>query len=107
MTQRGYAYLWEFLIRPDQQAEFERHYGPQGTWVALFRLAPGYLGTELLHDRSQPLRYVTIDRWGSADAYRAFRAQRSREYEELDRLCAGLTTHEASLGEFELSGTEI
>jgi heme-degrading monooxygenase HmoA len=103
MTHRGYAYLWEFLVRPDEQTEFERHYGPDGTWAALFRLSSGYIGTELLHDRSQPLRYVTIDRWESVAAYRAFRAQRSSEYEELDRLCAGLTTHEASLGEFALS----
>ena len=96
----GYAYLWEFQVRAERQAEFERHYGPQGTWATLFRQAPGYIETLLLQDRSQQLRYVTIDRWESVDAYRAFRSQYARQYEELDRLCGGLTTHEAALGEF-------
>ena len=95
-----YAYLWEFLVRPKRQAEFERRYGPDGDWVALFRQAPGYIETRLLRDRSEGLRYVTIDRWERLEAYRAFRSQFSRQYDELDRLCEGLTTHEAPLGEF-------
>lgn len=95
-----YAYLWEFHVQPECRAQFERHYGPEGTWAALFRQAPGYLGTLLLQDRSDPLRYVTIDRWQSLEAYRAFRARFARQYEELDRQCAGLTAREAPLGEF-------
>jgi len=100
MLTAQYIYLWEFRVPAERQAEFERHYGPAGSWATLFRKAPGYIETLLLQDRSQNLRYVTIDRWESVDAYRAFRAQRSREYEELDRLCEALATHEASLGEF-------
>jgi heme-degrading monooxygenase HmoA len=95
-----YCYLWEFHVRPERQAEFERRYGPDGEWVALFRQAPGYIGTQLLRDRSESLRYVTIDRWESFEAYRTFRSQFSRQYEELDRMCEGLTTHEAPAGEF-------
>jgi len=95
-----YVYLWEFQARAGRQAEFERHYGPGGSWVTLFRQAPGYLETLLLRDRSQELRYVTVDRWVSVDAYRAFRDEFSRQYDELDRLCHELTTHEAPLGEF-------
>ena len=95
-----YVVLWEFEARAEQQAEFERHYGPHGSWAILFLEAPGYVETQLLKDRSQSLRYVTIDRWESVDAYRAFRARYARRYEELDRLCEGLTTHEVSLGEF-------
>ncbi len=95
-----YCYLWEFHVHPECQSEFERRYGTEGSWVALFRQAPGYIETLLLRDRSQTLRYVTIDRWDSLEAYRAFRSEFSRQYEELDRLCNGLTKHEASLGEF-------
>ena len=95
-----YLVLWEFQVHAEQLAEFERHYGPQGSWATLFRQAPGYVETHLLKDRSQKLRYVTIDRWESVDAYRTFRTRYSRQYEELDRLCEELTTHEASLGEF-------
>jgi heme-degrading monooxygenase HmoA len=97
---KHYLVLWEFEARAEQQTEFERRYGPKGSWEMLFRRAPGYLETLLLKDRTQNLRYVTIDRWESVDAYRDFRALYSRQYEELDRLCEGLTTHEASLGEF-------
>lgn len=95
-----YVYLWEFFVRADRQAEFERHYGPEGPWVKLFQRAPGYIESRLLQDRSQPLRYVTIDRWESSETYRAFRTAYSREYDELDRLCEGFTTHETSVGEF-------
>lgn len=87
-------------MRPSQQAEFERHYAPDGTWAALFRQADGYLGTQLLQDRANPLRYVTIDRWTNCESYRAFRTQFGGQYEALDRQCEGLTTHEAPLGEY-------
>jgi heme-degrading monooxygenase HmoA len=95
-----YLYLWEFQVHPARQAEFERHYGPDGAWVTLFRQAPGYIETLLLRDRTQGLRYVTIDRWESIETYRAFRSKYSLQYAELDRLCEGFTTREVPLGEF-------
>ena len=98
-----YATVWEFRVRNDDRAEFERHYGPQGTWVGLFRQAAGYVGTELLRDRSDPLRYLTIDRWTGPEAYRAFRAEFAERYAVLDRVCEGFTTHEAALGEYDLA----
>ena len=96
----SYTTLWEFFVQPSRQADFERHYAPGGSWTALFRQAPGYLGTQLLHDRSNRLRYVTIDRWTGIEAFRAFRAQYAQAYEALDRQCEELTTHEAPLGEY-------
>ena len=96
----GYSYLWEFLVDAARVVEFERHYGPEGTWVALFRRARGYLGTWLLRDPADPLRFVTLDRWESADAYTAFRANYAGEYAELDQRCEQLTRRESSLGEF-------
>lgn len=100
MAAGAYATLWEFTVLPDRQAEFETHYGAGGRWDALFRQAPGYLGTELLRDRMDPLRYVTIDRWASADAYRDFRRRFAAEYERLDREFEHLTAREAPLGEY-------
>jgi heme-degrading monooxygenase HmoA len=98
----GYAALWEFSVRPGRQAEFESGYGPEGAWALLFRRARGYLGTELLRDRADPLRYVTIDRWESADAFRAFRDAFAAEYAQLDREFEALTAREAPLGEYAL-----
>jgi heme-degrading monooxygenase HmoA len=104
MATAGYATLWEFAIAPARRADFEAHYGPEGTWARLFRRANGYLGSELLQDRSDPLRYLTIDRWESREAWQAFRRDHGAEYERLDREFEGLTMSEAPLGEYAPAG---
>ena len=106
MAVAGYATLWEFEVVPEQQAEFEANYGPDGRWARLFRRANGYLGSELLRDRAQPLHYLTIDRWASREDWLAFRREYAAEYERLDREFEGLTTREAPLGEFAPAGHE-
>ena len=100
----GYATLWEFTVAAARQAEFEAHYGPDGTWARLFRRADGYVGTELLRDRGDPLRYLTIDRWESREAFLAFRRAHGAEYERLDSEFEGLTMREAPLGEYAPAG---
>lgn len=97
----GYTYLWEFLVEPEQIEEFERHYGPDGTWAALLRQSPGYIETLLLRDLENSLRFITIDRWESADAYQSFRSSVSCQYAELDERCQYLTTRETSLGHYD------
>lgn len=96
----GYCAIWEFHVLAARQAEFERRYGPEGDWARLFRGAPGFIGLELLRDRGNPLRYLTLDRWASAEAFRAFHERHAAEYAALDRECQGLTEREAQLGEF-------
>jgi quinol monooxygenase YgiN len=96
-----YAYLWEFLVEPDQRGEFEQQYGPRGAWVSLFRQAPGYLGTLLLRDSANPRRFITVDRWQSAAAYQSFCSVFARQYAELDAQCEGLTVKETCLGSFD------
>jgi heme-degrading monooxygenase HmoA len=100
MARAAFTTLWEFTVQPARQADFESHYGPDGTWARLFRRASGYLGSELLRDAANPLRYLTIDRWESAAAWQAFRHEFGAEYERLDREFEGLTTREASLGQY-------
>lgn len=95
-----YTYIWSFQVRPDRVEEFLRHYDSAGSWALLFRRAPGYIGTRLLRDRHDSLRFITIDDWESEEHYRAFRARFSAEYEALDRTCEGLTATEAPLGQF-------
>ena len=97
---KGYVYAWEFRVPLESREAFERHYGAEGSWVQLFRRAPGYIGTLLLEDRTTPGRYLTIDRWQDEAAYVAFRAAFSRQYDALDRECAALTTDERLLGTF-------
>jgi heme-degrading monooxygenase HmoA len=97
----GYTYVWEFRVVPDRQEAFLEAYGPSGAWAQLFRRAPGYLRTELLRDRAQPDRFLTIDHWESEEAWLAFRAAHAPEYEALDLDCATLTLSELEIGRFE------
>lgn len=97
-----YVIIWEFQTGPGYEDPFERAYGPQGEWAALFRRGEGYQGTELLRDMNNPRRYMTIDRWQSREAYEAFQRQWSDEYQALDQQCAALTEHEALAGSMTL-----
>jgi hypothetical protein len=85
---------WEFLPAPGRIDEFVAAYGATGPWVALFRRAPGYLGTDFLPLAGRPGWYRTIDRWTSADACAAFRTANAAEYGALDIACARLTAQE-------------
>ena len=95
-----FTYIWEFFVAPAAQAQFEWEYGPGGAWVALFRKAPSYIETLLLHDHADSLRYFTIDRWESQDSHDELRSKCAREYDEIDRRCQGLTLRESLIGEF-------
>jgi heme-degrading monooxygenase HmoA len=95
-----FVVLWQFDIAEEKSAAFEAAYGPAGTWAKLFGASKEYLGTELLRDAYVPGRYVTIDRWTSEDAFRAFRAGHDAEYENLDRECDALTASESRIGAF-------
>lgn len=99
MTPR-YACVWEFLVASDRIEEFKQHYGPAGTWAALFRQSPGYVETLLLQDSTNPRRFVTIDRWESLDAYQSFHSRFSSEYAATDKICQHLTTRETPLGQY-------
>jgi heme-degrading monooxygenase HmoA len=96
-----YVYIWEFLVRPGREAEFELHYGPAGSWVQLFRTASGYLDTVLLRDLANPCRYLTIDRWESEAAYRAFREARATDFVALDSRCEALIVSEREIGQWD------
>ena len=98
-----FAAIWEFRVADGRASRFEQLYGPDGAWVRLFSRGAGYLGSELLRDVERAGRYVTIDRWTSEDAYRAFRAAWDAEYRALDEECGLLTEGEQHLGSFALS----
>lgn len=94
-----FVVLWRFTTN-DPHA-FQRHYGPEGTWVRLFRRSADYVRTDLL---SEGETYVTLDWWTSLAAYDAFREAHADEYARLDAACEAVTTSEEKLGEFETVG---
>lgn len=87
--------VWKFVVKPERASEFEQHYGPDGSWAALFRQSPGYVRTELF--RGDQHEYLTLDYWENADAYRGFRDQRAAEYERLDAQMQALTEREEAI----------
>ena len=90
--------VWEYQVKAEKQLEFEEIYSPNGVWAELFKKSTGYLGTELLCDKNQPHRYLTIDRWVSKEGYEAFQSRWEEEYKVLDAQCEGLTERESLLG---------
>lgn len=93
-----YEIVWEFQPTPRREGDFEAVYGPTGLWAALFRRAPGYLGTELIRPRESGGWYRTIDRWESEAAYERFRQTWRSEYDALDYACESLTAGERPVG---------
>jgi len=99
-VKRTYTYIWAFEVHAEHVGAFREHYREGGAWTQLFRRARGYLGTQLLEDERDPLHFVTIDTWSSAEGYEAFRAQYAAEYAALDRECEGFTKRERLIGQF-------
>jgi len=88
--------LWRFRARPGHEAKFEAAYGENGDWDRFFLVSDGYRGTELL--RGTEGIYLTLDRWVSEDAYRAFLEAQASGYAEIDALCEALTIEETLIG---------
>jgi hypothetical protein len=104
MTELHYLAIWEFQVKADCVAEFERLYGHEGLWEQLFRRSSEYLGTELVREVGRSGKYLTIDRWTSLEALPHFKQEYAAEYAALDKRCEKLTETEAPLGNFESRG---
>lgn len=93
--------LWQFDTTDERAAAFAEAYGPEGVWVAFFRQAPGYLGTDLFRRSAAPPCFLTLDRWETRAAYESFRRARAVEYSALDAACESLTVRETFLSAWE------
>jgi quinol monooxygenase YgiN len=97
-----YSYIWEYIVHPEFKAEFEAAYGVDGEWAQLFRHEPAYIRTDLLRDRENPLRFMTIDYWKSREEYLSFQEKYRSDFAAIDTRCETLTSNEIHLGEFDL-----
>jgi len=95
-----FVVVWHFEIAEEKTAAFEAAYSPEGAWAQLFGASPEYRGTELLRDAYVAGSYLTIDRWASEEAFRAFRKDHDADYEKLDRACDSLTGKETRIGAY-------
>jgi heme-degrading monooxygenase HmoA len=94
--------LWEFLVLPDQVQRFLQAYKREGEWAQLFSQAEGYRGTELLSSVEDEGRFVTLDRWDSAEDFARFQERFGPQYRDLDAQFEDLTESETKLGRFTL-----
>jgi quinol monooxygenase YgiN len=101
-----YVILWEFEVAADKVSEFRSIYSPAGDWVQLFRLEPGFRGTEFLESEQNPTRFLTIDRWAHASDFAAFQRDFAEPYAALDARCEGLTLSERKLGAYVEADTQ-
>jgi heme-degrading monooxygenase HmoA len=95
-----YLILWEFEVAAERRDEFCAIYAAGGDWAQLFAQAPGYLGTDLLASCEDPARFLTVDRWTSAEHFADFQRNFHDTYAALDARCQGLTLSESRLGAF-------
>jgi heme-degrading monooxygenase HmoA len=93
--------IWEFTVREEHTQEFIQAYGSAGEWANLFRLADGYLGTQLLRSSQQPNFFLTIDRWESAACFENFQEQFAAEYKQLDIRFESYRLAERKVGVFD------
>lgn len=77
--------VWEFRVSEAHRRAFELAYGRRGDWVKPFAKGEGYAGTDLLRDRADPSRCVTIDRWYPEEAYNRFMRRFREACRVLDR----------------------
>jgi heme-degrading monooxygenase HmoA len=96
-----FTIVWEFLVRPGKRREFEKTYGPRGSWARLFRRGRGYLRTELMRDGQRVNRYLVLDVWTSRAAYEKFKAANRVGYQALDQRCESMTEMEVEIGRWE------
>ena len=96
----AFVVVWEFLVKPDCEAEFARVYGPQGDWARLFARAREFRGTQLQRDVDEPRRFLTLDSWDSREAYERFLQASHEQYAALDSTAGRLTEREVKLGWF-------
>ena len=89
--------VWRYDVSADVRAEFEREYGPDGSWARLFAASRGFVATSLYVEVGSPTSYLTVDRFADDDAWQQFRAEHEVAYQEVGERLRHLTTGQAEL----------
>ena len=97
-----FVYIWEFIVKKEFFNDFKKSYGPNGIWVNFFNKSENYLKTELLIDKKNNLKFVTIDYWKSKEKYLDFIFKNKIEYDKIDQDCNNYTLEELKIGEFDI-----
>jgi hypothetical protein len=79
------AVVWQFDIRPETAADFERLYGADGEWTKLSRRSRSFLGSSFLRDIGSDSRYLLVEYWGEMVVYEKHLADFSDELHLLEK----------------------
>ncbi|MBS1978126.1 MAG: antibiotic biosynthesis monooxygenase [Bacteroidetes bacterium] len=96
----SWSVIWQYKIKPEHRDEFEREYGPQGSWAALFSRSKDYTGSYLHLSEEVPDTYLLIDTWNSKTAYEAFKKTFAEDYDSLSRRFEPFYETEDRIGTF-------
>ncbi len=96
-----YIVLTEFIARENKAAEFEDYFGSAGKRAETLRNGEGFMSTELLKDKEVKLRYVTMDRWVSKDAYDDFGIEFENENSDLAKAGEEFSSKQVLIGVLE------
>ena len=93
-----------FKVVAGRESEFEKIYGPEGSWQQVLRNAEGFLRTELQYESVVERRYSGFDHWRSHKDFEVFREQQQSRLDEFQQHVAeqGLIENEVLLGAFYL-----
>lgn len=89
--------VWRYRVSAEHRGEFEREYGPHGSWARLFARSPGFVDTTLYADVGSTSSYLTVDRFTDEAAWAAFRSGHAAAYEALGARLAHLTGAQEAL----------
>ena len=92
--------VWEFIVRPEAQGQFELVFGPGGAWSKVFGKSPGFRGTTMLSDTHQPLRYLIIDLWDTEAQQAQALAERAADFQPLNADLEAWTESRVEVGVF-------
>ena len=92
--------LWRFEVPAEEEEKFIAAYRSDGDWARLFKMAPGFIRTDLWRDGVG--NYLTADHWETVTAFEAFQATFDEEYRRLDSELEGVAGIETFLGAFDL-----
>ena len=96
-----FVYIWEFIIKEDKRKEFLQYYKPGGEWCNLFKKSDSYIKSELLNDKENSRRFISIDYWKSKELFDLYNKKYSKEYDMIDKVCTNFTNSEKFIGYFE------
>jgi quinol monooxygenase YgiN len=94
--------IWEVVTKPGTGGRFELAFGPGGAWSKLFSDSPGFRGTTVLRDETDPRRYLVVDMWDSEDAREQAIVEHQDDYHALMSSFDAWVASEQELGTFRI-----